>query len=288
MSDRPLLRIGELARRAGIPPATLRAWERRYGVVDPSRTESGYRLYSEADERRVKAMVALITEGAAPAEAARRAVEQSGGEPAEALPAAAEASALLEHLADFDEQAANRLLDAALATYSVPAVVEDLILPALRRMGELWAGEELTVGQEHFASNVLRGRVIGMARGWGAGSGPLALLACPPGEGHDLGLACFGLLLRHQGWRIAFLGTDTPLETLEATAQRLEPDATVVAVTAPAAAEALTAVEAPLVIPGSGFLGGALADEKLAAALGLEYLGSELGAALGRLERTRD
>ena len=70
----PAVRIGELARRAGIPPATLRAWERRYGIVTPHRTEAGYRLYSSADERRLRSMVRLITEGLAPAEAAREAL----------------------------------------------------------------------------------------------------------------------------------------------------------------------------------------------------------------------
>jgi methanogenic corrinoid protein MtbC1 len=80
------------------------------------------------------------------------------------------------------------------------------------------------VAQEHFASGFLRGRLLGLARGWGLGVGPLALLACLPREQHELGLIAFGLLLRARGWRIVYLGPDTPLDTLEALSSDTEPD----------------------------------------------------------------
>ena len=63
----------------------------------------------------------------------------------------------------------------------------------------------------------MRGRLLGLARGWDRGSGPRAVLASPPEERHDLGLLIFGLALREHGWRITFLGGDTPLETLAET-----------------------------------------------------------------------
>ena len=72
----------------------------------------------------------------------------------------------------------------------------------------------MSVAEEHFATNVVRGRLLGLARNWSSGGGPVAVLACPPGELHDLGLICFGLLLRERGWRIAYLGPDTPIETV--------------------------------------------------------------------------
>jgi hypothetical protein len=81
----------------------------------------------------------------------------------------------------------------------------------------------VTVAQEHFAAAVLRGRLLGLARGWGLGVGPLAVLACLPGEQHDLGLIAFGLALRARGWRIVHLGPDAPLETVEDACRRLEP-----------------------------------------------------------------
>ena len=108
------------------------------------------------------------------------------------------------------------------------------MLPLLHELGErLGAGGD-QVAQEHFASQLVRGRLLGLARGWDRGSGPRAVLACPPGELHDLGLLVFGLALREHGWRITFLGADTPVETLADTVARLEPDAVVLAVANPA------------------------------------------------------
>ena len=97
-------------------------------------------------------------------------------------------------------------------------------LPYLRELGERWERGEASVAQEHFASSVLRGRLLGLARGWGLGLGPLALLACLPGEQHDLGLIAFGLALRARGWRIVYLGSDTPLDTVARAADSLRPD----------------------------------------------------------------
>ena len=70
---------------------------------------------------------------------------------------------------------------------------------------------------------MLRGRLLGLARGWGLGVGPAAVLACLPGEQHDLGLIAFGLALRARGWRIVYLGPDAPIETVEEVSRRLDP-----------------------------------------------------------------
>ena len=83
---------------------------------------------------------------------------------------------------------------------------------------------ERSVGQEHFASNVIGGRLRTLARGWGDGDGQRALLACPPGEQHELGLLCFGLLLRERGWRIAYLGAETPTSDLATAIAELSPE----------------------------------------------------------------
>src|SRR4029077_5608060 len=82
---------------------------------------------------------------------------------------------------------------------------------------------EVSVAQEHFASSLLRGRLLGLARDWGKGIGPSAILACAPGEQHDLGLIAFGLALRARGWRIVFLGADTPLESVADAARTCDP-----------------------------------------------------------------
>ena len=103
----------------------------------------------------------------------------------------------------------------------------------MAEIGSRWQEGEATVAQEHFASSVVRGRLLGLARGWGEGAGPLALLACVAGELHDLGLIAFGLALRQRGWRIAYLGADTPLDTLDDAVNGLRPRVVVLSASEP-------------------------------------------------------
>ena len=140
---------------------------------------------------------------------------------------------LRQALDDFDESSAQSALDSVLAEFSTETVLTDLVLPYLRELGERWTTGEASVGQEHFASQLIRGRLLGLARGWDRGAGPRALLACAPGEQHDLGLIAFGVALRARGWRITHLGQDTPLETLAESARLLGPLAIVIASVSP-------------------------------------------------------
>ena len=240
------VRIGELSRRTGVQADTIRAWERRYGLVEPQRTSKGYRLYSSADEDVIRAMRELTARGVAAAEAAalaRRGAEAAPVPSSGALDPAAQARRLRRALEAFDEEEANAILDECLAGLSLARVVEDVIPAAMAEIGSRWQDGQATVAQEHFASSVVRGRLLGLARGWGAGAGPLALLACLPGELHDLGLIAFGLSLRQRGWRIAYLGADTPLDTLDDAVDRLRPRVVVLSASEPrrlaAAAEEL-------------------------------------------------
>jgi MerR family transcriptional regulator, light-induced transcriptional regulator len=228
------LRIGQLASRVGVSATLLRAWERRYGLLQPVRTEGGYRLYSAEDEARVHSMLALITDGVAPQQAARRVMSDT----APAVVARADDASpardlvlLAAALERFDDVAANAIFDELLARYTVRTALSAVVVPYLAGLGDRWARGEATIAQEHFASNVLRGRLLGLARGWDAGVGPRALLACPSGERHDLGLLVFGIALRGHGWRITYLGADTPQTTLIETAAQLAPAIMVLAAT---------------------------------------------------------
>jgi DNA-binding transcriptional MerR regulator len=228
-----LLRIGELSRRAGVSPELLRAWERRYALLRPTRTPGGLRLYSADDLERVQAMQRHLAEGLAAAQAASLAGASGRRAEVEAPPLAADVARLqlAEALEAFDEPAAQAVLDRLLSAATVEVVLAEVILPYLRELGERWERGEISVAQEHFASNVIQGRLLALARGWGRGVGPVALLACLPGERHDLGLIAFGIALRSHGWRIAYVGSDTPLDTLERAAEAVEPAFIVVSAT---------------------------------------------------------
>jgi DNA-binding transcriptional MerR regulator len=222
-----LLRIGELSKRSGVSPELLRAWERRYGLLSPTRSNGGLRLYSLEDLERVRLMRRHIDGGLAAAEAAvlvsRAPVVEGAPEAAVASPPEAQ-SELAAALDAFDEPSAQAVIDRLLATTTMDAFLANVVLPYLRDLGERWERGKASVAQEHFASSVLRGRLFGLARGWGLGLGPFALLACFPGEQHELGLVAFGLALRARGWRIGYLGSDTPLETIARAADSLRPD----------------------------------------------------------------
>ena len=204
------LRIGEFARRVGVNPELLRAWERRYGLLQPIRTEGGFRLYTAADAERVGQMKRALADGLSAAEAARRAreperTEEAGLEhPRERLLAAAHA---------YDESAIHSILDEALRGFTLETVLRELVLPVLHEIGDEWERGELEVGEEHFATTVIRERLLALSRFWSRGGDPLAILACAPGELHDIGLIAFGLVLRSHGWRIYFLGASTPVES---------------------------------------------------------------------------
>jgi methanogenic corrinoid protein MtbC1 len=175
----------------------------------------------------VRRMQSLVSGGLAAAQAARLVL--SGGEPAPrtASPstttlddAAGNLTASLDRL---DEQAANTALDRLFAAYTVETVLQEVLIPYLHRLGERWETGEVSVAQEHFASNLIRGRLLGLAQGWGQGQGPGAILACVPGEQHELGLLAFGVALRRRGWRITYLGTDSPVDAVADIARSIAP-----------------------------------------------------------------
>jgi DNA-binding transcriptional MerR regulator len=224
-------RIGEFARRVGVTPELLRAWEQRYGLLRPTRTPGGFRLYGEEDAQRVARMRRALDEGLSAAEAARVAIDAP---PSPDRLIEDTRARLMDAIESYDEAGVQAALDDGLAAFGLEVFVRELILPTLTAVGRGWEQGRVEISQEHFASNLIRGRLLSLARLWGRGSGPLALLACAPGEQHDISLLAFGLILRSHGWRILFLGADTPLSTLQATARTSGPAVIVLATFNPA------------------------------------------------------
>lgn len=272
-----LLRIGELSRRVGVPVASLRAWETRYGLLAPTRTTGGFRLYDSEDVARVLAMRANLDRGLSAAEAARLALSEAreGSTPLLASGAQELASALDR----FDESAAQAVLDRLLGGLSLDVVLRGVLVPYLHEMGDRWRQGEVSVAQEHFASNVVRGRLMSLARGWGRGSGPLAVLACAEDEQHDLPLLMFGLLLRTYGWRIDYLGADTPLSSLVQAVREIAPVAVVVSGTTPESLDGQSAGLQEVALIAPLYVAGAAASEDLARRSDGTYLGGDMFAA---------
>jgi DNA-binding transcriptional MerR regulator len=281
--DTTQLRIGELSRRSGASTDVLRSWERRYGLLRPRRSPNGYRLYSAEDLDRALAMQAHLAAGTSAAEAAALVKNRSDADDASHQQVSELLARLRAALAAYDAVSAAHVLDRCLLNLGLARAIQQVILPCLRDVGRLWECGEITVAQEHFATHIIRRRLLTVAEGWESDGERLALLACAPGEQHDIGLICFGLSLNsYHGWRIAYLGADTPLPGLVDAVKSMRPDLVVV-----------SAISAARFFPEFGRwqdvaegvslgVGGAGADARLAKRIGAAYLAGDPVAAAAR------
>lgn len=228
--------VKQVSTLTGVAPDTLRAWERRYGVVAPGRTEGGYRLYDEHDVARLQMMARLVADGT-PASLAAQQVESSRAaapppEPVRAGPPVdLDPDALVVAARELDRAAVEAVLDRALAFGSFESVAEQWLLPALRAVGEAWAEGRIDVAGEHLVSGALRDR-LGRAFD-AAGSalgGPVVVVGMPPGSLHELGTLTFATCLRRLGADVRWLGADLPVESWAHASRRLDPSAAVIGV----------------------------------------------------------
>jgi MerR family transcriptional regulator, light-induced transcriptional regulator len=229
VDERAVLRIGEVSRRTGVAVPTLRAWERRYGVLHPERTDGGHRLYSERDVARVTAMRGLLDEGWQTAAAAREVLRAPAPvTPLTPVSGSGDASndlivRLRAAIDAFDAPAADHAVDDVLARFEIPRALDEVLLPVLREVGDGWQDDPRIIAREHFATNTLRPRLQRLLRS-GMRSGQLTLVAAAPEhEEHDLGLLAAATAAADEGWRVHFLGARTPTRALERSVAELSP-----------------------------------------------------------------
>ena len=220
--------IKRAAELTGISVATLRAWERRYGVVTPKRTDGGYRLYGPADVRALAVMNSLVNEGWSAREAAAETLRRlTAPEPGERGPRGArvsplrppgphgvqseDAEAFLRAAERLDATSATAVLDARFALGTFEHVVDDWLLPTLRLVGEAWAHGRLTVAGEHLVSYAVQRRLAAAYEAAaGRVDGPAILVGLPPGARHELGLLAFAVAARRAGFATSYVGADLP------------------------------------------------------------------------------
>ena len=273
--------IGELSRRVGVSSDVLRKWERRYGILRPGRTSGNHRLYSEVDEARVRLMLDHVQRGISPAQAAELAVAArfriTPGTAPDGLrdQLVLARQRMLSALARYDESAADQVLEKLLARIAPTTIVRDVFLALMREVGERWAEGALSVAQEHFATGFIHGRLLGIARGWDHGLGPRGLLACPSDEQHTLGLIAFGICLHQIGWRIIYLGADTPASMILEAAETVKPRLTVIAAVMPDRLDAAASEWAILGRRQAIAVGGSGSTPELAQRLGARYLSGD-------------
>lgn len=277
--------VNEVEERTKVAASTLRQWERRYGFPKPERTESGYRLYSDEDVRQIEAMKQHIAEGI-PASRAAELVKQLKPAPSGPRPLADLRRELVEALISLDEGRAERILSEAHALHPVEAVMLDLLQEAMIEVGRLWHDGKVSTATEHFASSYVQGRLRSLLNlAANLKNAPAVIVACAPGEHHELGALILAVMLRRAGYRVYYLGANTPLGDLREMARRVGAIGVMISASSGEVVQHLMAERSQLggMAPILAFGGQAFNERpELAQALGGKYLGATAAEAVER------
>jgi DNA-binding transcriptional MerR regulator len=231
MPRRPVERlpIRTISSLTGVKPMTLRAWERRYGLIRPQRTPKGHRIYTHQHVERIRRVLTLINRGVS----VGRVRELLDAEPQPAADAPGMWQDYLDRMAAaivrFDEMELDRIHEEALSLHPIDQVTRRLYIPLLVKLGGRWRDLEGAIAEEHFFAMYLRSKLgARMQHRARFGSGPLVLGACAPGEHHEIGLLLFALEAHGAGLRTVLLGADTPLADLAVACKRSGSEAVVI------------------------------------------------------------
>jgi DNA-binding transcriptional MerR regulator len=289
------LPIRTVADLTGINPVTLRAWERRYDLITPRRTPKGHRLYTENDVEQIKQVLELLDKGISISQVKPLLAQPLEQQDETALVENANVwndyqQKMLRAVERFDEQVLDSTYSDALSLYPVDVVNQRLVSPLLRTIGEHWKERDAGIAEEHFFSVYLRNKLGSRIHHLNQrSSGQLLLLACLPGEYHEIGLLLFALATVNFGYRVLVLGSNTPTEQIPKVLQQ-QPCAAVVLSGAARPSRGLFDSELPELVKSSAvpvFVGGITADRhqpKIDAA-GAIYLGDSISAGLKLMSR---
>jgi len=275
--------VNEVEERTGVPAATLRQWERRYGFPLPERSESGYRLYGDADLRHIRAMKQHIDDGV-PASRAAAMVRSAGDVERGPRSLAALRVDLVEALVALDESRADRVIGEAHALHPLEDVVLDLFRSTMLELGERWHAGRIATTTEHFASSYIQGRLRAlMSLAGNSRNGQRVIVACAPHDQHEIGAMMLAVMLRREGYHVLYVGANTPVADLADMARAVRPAAVMVSASSLESVEQLLTQRAHLhgLAPVVAFGGNGInEDPRRAEALGGVYLGDDVPEAL--------
>jgi DNA-binding transcriptional MerR regulator/methylmalonyl-CoA mutase cobalamin-binding subunit len=234
-----MYRVRHAARLAGVSPELLRAWERRYQLVRPTRTPSGYRVYSPADVELLRSAARLVEAGHSISDVARLSGEEIRAAAADlgpgpdrpdepTLPSAAREDVIavaVQAIERFDRERLEAALLPALGALSPEAACDEVLGPLLRAIGDGWERGTLSVAAEHFGSALVRGKFLQYLQLLSRGRQDARLVcACLEGERHEGGLLSLAVHAAGGGWEVVYLGATTPLEETLDTSIRVDAD----------------------------------------------------------------
>lgn len=251
-ASKPQHPIQVAARRSGLTPDVIRAWERRYRAVRPGRSDTNRRLYSDQDVERLLLLGQVTRAGRRIGDVAGLSLDSLRAMVADdreaktrlgaSLPREGKGSPAARHLEaclDAIQRLDAAALETALARASIdlpgPALLERLLLPLLHEVGQRWRDGSLRVAHEHMATAIVRS-FLGTQESGAAGgeSAPEIVVATPAGQRHELGGLVVSATAASEGWRVTYLGPDLPAEEIAATALQREARAVALSIVYPA------------------------------------------------------
>jgi methanogenic corrinoid protein MtbC1 len=222
--------IKSVSQRTGVQPVTLRAWERRYKILEPSRADNGYRLYSERDVALLVWLKNQVDNGISISSAIAdfRSDSRKGISPEAVIntpaPTPSKRSSLsasefsrrfYKALVTRDEITASDVFEQALASFDLFPLFEMVIIPTLRDIGDAWYNGKIFVAVEHFASGFIRSKLMSIYQSLLVQRRiSYIMVGGAPGELHEIGSLMTAVLLREAGYRVEYLGPDLPLDDL--------------------------------------------------------------------------
>ncbi|MFN0317715.1 MAG: MerR family transcriptional regulator [Burkholderiales bacterium] len=214
----------------GINPMTLRAWERRHGLIKPTRTQGGHRVYKQSDIDAIHRIVSLLDKGVSIGQVGKVMDGRSTKKPK--APAsdnwAPARDEMILAITQFDEDRLEGLYNDALARYPIELVTQRVLMPLLAELGTRWEQAQGSIAEEHFFGIYLRNKLgARLHHRRRDGTGPKLLAACLPGEWHEAGLLLFALAAQEKGFRLVLLGANMPLPELPMAARRSHSQAVV-------------------------------------------------------------
>jgi len=261
--ENELVPIRTVAQLTGVNPVTLRAWERRYGLIRPQRTPKGHRLYSHADVDLIHRILALLDRGMSIGQV-RNALESSLSEDSDQSHEdnwELYRNRMLSAISRFDESALDETYNETLALYPVSVVTRRLVVPLLQEIGRRWEQGKCSIAEEHFFGAYLRNKLGARFHHRPKHSrGQRLIMACLPKQYHEIGLLLFALAASARNFDIILLGANLPLDEIPGACEQAKADAVVLSgsgtpmdlETVNALAEIRQKTEVPLFVGGRG------------------------------------
>ncbi|MGI6250109.1 MAG: MerR family transcriptional regulator [Anaerolineaceae bacterium] len=229
-SEEPFFTIKTVQARTNIKPVTLRAWERRYNLLNPVRMPNGYRLYSERDIQLLLWVQRKLDSGFTISQVVQqyKQIRSQGGwmETVQSItpkvpklkpprPPRDYAEMMFGAIVGRKEARANAIMDEVQKFFDLTTIFQEVLIPALELVGEAWYRGEIRIATEHLASEYIKGKLLSIMQGLPTvKEGALILVGCGPEETHELGALMFAVLLRQQGYIVEYLGPDLPTNDL--------------------------------------------------------------------------